>query len=112
MTLRLVDRDAMNLRRVYVAGHADDACSWNVAVAVLKEKGYDVANENWWEEQGNLRTSIALLTTCDYICLLEDWWVSTEAHYLQNIAAWLRLRHVDPKTGGEVETVSLKGVRA
>ena len=109
MALRLVDPDEANLNRVYIAGPLADACGYNKAADVLTREGFTVANDD--EEEGSLRVALAQLLTCDAICLLEDWWTSTDAHYLQTVAAWLRLTHLDPKTGKEIPTVSLKGVR-
>lgn len=56
----------------------------------------------------DLRVSIAELTTCDAVVLLDDWWTTAEGHILQTIAAWLKLKVVDLQ-GNSLPTVSLRG---
>lgn len=119
--------------RVYIAGPMSGIENHNFpeffrVEGVLTEQGYDVVNparndmpdaatwqeaydaallhERSWEDY--MRLDIALLTTCDAICLLDGWWASKGATCEQTIAAWLRMEVLDPD-GIKIPTKSLRG---
>lgn len=119
------------MKRVYIAGPMQGHQYHNFpeffrVEAVLREAGYDVVNparndggDTWeeayelslkndrsWEEY--MRIDIAMLTTCDAICLLDDWWTSKGATCEQTIAAWLRFEVLSPDAV-QIPTSSLRG---
>lgn len=119
------------MKRVYIAGPMQGHPMHNFpeffrVEALLTELGYDVVNparndggdtpedayerslreDRSWEDY--MRLDIAALTTCDAICLLDDWWTSKGANCEQTIAAWLRLEVINA-AGIRIPTHSLRG---
>lgn len=116
-------------KRVYIAGPMQGHEFHNFPEffrieAELIEKGHDVVNParndggDTWQEAFDLRQErsweqymrldIAMLTTCDAICLMDDWWTSKGATCEQTIAAWLRMEIIQP-SGIKIPTLGLRG---
>lgn len=90
--------------KVYLLGPAEPDEFQTVASA-LDLAGHDVVIH---ASNADLRFEIALLTTCDAVCFMDDWWTDTNSVCLQTIAAWLKFKVVDTK-GQALPTMSLRG---
>ena len=119
------------MKKVYIAGPMQGREKHNFpeffrVEAILRDAGYlpinparndggETADEAYelslradrsWEDY--MRIDIAILATCDAICLLDDWWTSKGATCEQTIAAWLRMEVINA-AGIKIPTTSLRG---
>jgi hypothetical protein len=94
-------------KRTYIAG-APGNPDWETAAVALTAAGYHVVPK---VKHSSMRLELATALTCDYLCLLDDWWTDVSATAVQTVAAWLKMPILDATTGQPMETLSLSGVR-